>query len=123
MDFRLPDVRREERLVATRQRKLFEDRDGENIALMGFEWDDVLNEVIRFVFRLSVGNRNATFTLTRTSDGTVRTHDFIPGINYVAGTIIAWNPPFTLAVTPYLNPKTGQTVGLENGWTAELALG
>jgi hypothetical protein len=108
--------------MATQQTKLYELRNDAETLLMGVEWDDVTLNVIDFAFRLNAGNRSATFTLTRTSDGAQRTHQFVPGVNYVLGTVLRWNPPFPLTMQLYTNPKTSQVVGIANGWSAEIAL-
>lgn len=108
--------------MALRQSPLFTDRTPESTMLMGVVWDDVTLQVDHFVFRLDLGNRNVRFTLTRISDGAIRTHDFVPGQNYTPSTNITWNPPFPMAMLLFNNPKIGQTVGLPDGWTAELAV-
>lgn len=108
--------------MALQQTALFENREGKNVALMGVEWDDVTLQVSRFAFRLSVGNRDARFTLMRISDGATVSRDFIPGVSYVPGTMIFWNPPFAMAMLIHLNTKLALNVGVPDNWTAKLAL-
>lgn len=102
--------------MATQQTPLYEFRNGVDKVLMGVEWDDITLQVGSFVFRIDLGNRGATFTLTRVSTGTVRIHDFTPE------TARRWDPPFPMAMSLFVNPKTGLTVGLPVDWTAEMGL-
>lgn len=108
--------------MATQQTPLYELRNDAETLLMGVEWDDVTLAVLSFAFKMNAGNRSATFTLTRTSDGQQRTHQFVPGVNYVPGTVIRWDPPFAMAMQLYQNPKTLQTVGIASGWSADIHL-
>lgn len=105
--------------MATQHTPLFEQSNGVDKSSMGFDWDDVSNQVTQFTFDISTGVRGATFTLTKTvapNAGAVRTHDFVPGQSRI------WAPPFIMPVAPTLNPKTNLIVGLPSGWMAELAL-
>ncbi len=106
--------------MAIQQTPLYELRNDQQLLLMGIEWDDIALTVQDFGFRLDAGNRSATFTLTRLSDGAQITHQFLPGVNYVNGTTIRWSPPQTLSVALYTNPKTGQVIPLAVGWTGEI---
>lgn len=101
--------------MATRQTPLYEFRNPHQKVLMGVEWDDVTLQVSAFVFRIDAGDRGATLTLTRTSDGMEREHDFL------SGEALRWNPPFAMAMSLYTHPKSGTPGGLPNGWTAEMA--
>lgn len=102
--------------MAIQQTPLYEFRNGIEKVLMGVEWDDITLSISSFVFRIDLGNRGATFTMTKTSNGAVRIHDFTPE------TARRWDPPFPMSMVLHVNPKTGQTVGLPNDWTAEMGL-
>lgn len=108
--------------MATQRTELFHDDNGVQSLRMGVAWDDVTLAVIRFLFQMDTGNRSARFTLTRLSDNQTISHDFVPGINYVAGDLITWDPPFPMSMKMQLNAKTGLNVGVPDGWQAELTL-
>lgn len=99
--------------MATRQTPLYEFRNPHQKVLMGVEWDDVTLQVSAFVFRIDAGDRGATLTLTRTSDGQERTHDFL------SGEALRWNPPFAMAMKLHTK-RDASVVGVPDGWTAEM---
>lgn len=82
----------------------------------GVEFDDVTLQINRFGFWLDVGNRNARFTIWRDSDGATQQHDFIPGINYVAGSTIWWNPPFVAL----MKLRASDSKPIPDGWSFAL---